>query len=121
MGCFSRPQAPLLPHTMTTGSRCRTSVSASISENPAAPSPSSSTTCADGRASRAAIAYPSPVPRHPNGPGSSHPPRPPPPLPSCPSLLPPPVYLPLPLALPSPLLHRPPLHPAHSCALLPRI
>ena len=48
MGCFSRPQAPLLPHTMTTGSRCRTSVSASISEKPAAPSPSSRTTCADG-------------------------------------------------------------------------
>src|SRR3954469_15544768 len=59
---------------MTTGSRCRTSVSTSISEKPAAPSPSSSTTCADGRARRAAMAAPSPAPRQPYGPGSSHPP-----------------------------------------------
>ena len=56
MGCFSSPQMPLLPQIITTGSRCRTSVSTSISEKPAAPSPSSSTTCADGRAMRAAIA-----------------------------------------------------------------
>ena len=41
---------------LTTGSLCRTKVSASISENPAAPSPSSRTTWADGRASLAAIA-----------------------------------------------------------------
>ena len=34
----------IAPQIMTTGSRCRTSVSASISENPAAPSPSSTAT-----------------------------------------------------------------------------
>src|SRR5580692_11064032 len=58
MGCFSRPQIPLLPQIITTGSPCRTRVSTSISENPAAPSPSSSTTWADGREIRARIEPP---------------------------------------------------------------
>ena len=40
----------MFPQTMTTGSPCRTSVSASISEKRVAPSPSSRTTCAAGRA-----------------------------------------------------------------------
>jgi len=56
MGYFSSAQMPLLPQIITTGSRCRTRVSTSIRENPAAPSPSNSTTGADGRAIRAAIA-----------------------------------------------------------------
>ena len=39
---------PLFPTIITTGSRCRTSESTSISEKPAAPSPSSTTTCRSG-------------------------------------------------------------------------
>src|SRR5262249_910833 len=74
MGPFSSPHAELLPITMTTGRSWRTSVSTSISEKPAAPSPSSSTTWDDGRATRAAMAAPRPAPRQPYGPGSSQPP-----------------------------------------------
>ncbi len=48
IGPFSRPQTPLLPTIITTGSRCRTRVSTSIREKPAAPSPSSRTTWDDG-------------------------------------------------------------------------
>jgi len=55
-GVLLQPPDAVVTQTMTTGSRCRTSVSTSISENPAAPSPSSSTTCAAGRAILAAIA-----------------------------------------------------------------
>ena len=47
---------PLLPTTITTGRLWRTSVSTSISEKPAAPSPSSTTIWASGRTTRAAIA-----------------------------------------------------------------
>jgi len=40
IGCFSSPQIPLFPTITVTSTRCRTSVSRSPSENPAAPSPS---------------------------------------------------------------------------------
>src|SRR5918912_441477 len=49
MGCFSRPQMPLLPTMATTGAAWRTSVSKSIRENPAAPSPSMRKICLSGR------------------------------------------------------------------------
>src|SRR4029453_17571492 len=50
MGCFSRPQMPLLPQTITTGRRWRTRVSMAIREDPAAPAPTRSSTWAEGRA-----------------------------------------------------------------------
>ena len=56
IGCFSRPQMPLLPTTITTGRPWRTRVSASMREKPAAPSPSMSTTWRSGWATRAAMA-----------------------------------------------------------------
>ena len=56
IGCFSSPQMPLLPTTITTGSFWRTSDSTSISEKPAAPSPISTQICRSGWVTRAPIA-----------------------------------------------------------------
>src|SRR5829696_7684102 len=56
IGCFSRPQIPLLPTIPTTSAPKRTRVSRSPRENPSAPSPHITTTWRPGCASAAAIA-----------------------------------------------------------------